>query len=85
MSKMTDELAPRLISGAAAVGAAFAAKKAIESIWKLSTGSPPPTDPENLEVTWPEAIGWTLVSGAAIGLAQLFATRAAMQYYRRRL
>ena len=40
-------------------------------------------NPEDPEVTWKEAIGWAVASGAIVGVARLLATRKAAAYYRK--
>lgn len=64
--------------------AGVAARKVVEAGWERTTGKNPPTNPESPDTTWGEAIGWALLSGAAVGLARLVATRKAAAYYRRR-
>jgi hypothetical protein len=67
----------------ATLGATMAARKAITATWKLSTGKPPPSNPESPDVSLGEAVAWAVASGVAVGLARMFATRAAADYYRR--
>ena len=67
----------------ATLGATVAARKAITATWKLSTGKQPPSNPEHPDVSLGEAVTWAVVSGVAVGLARMFATRAAADYYRR--
>ena len=67
----------------ATLGATMAARKAMTATWKLSTGKQPPSNPEHPDVSLGEAVTWAVVSGVAVGLARMFATRAAADYYRR--
>ena len=67
----------------AAIGAGILAKKLATASWKLGTGHEPPVNPEDPEVSWKEAIGWAVVSGAIVGVARLLATRKAAAYYRK--
>ena len=67
----------------ATLGATMAARKAMTATWKLSTGKQPPSNPEHPDVTMGEAVTWAVASGVAVGLARLFATRKAAEYYRR--
>ena len=66
-----------------ALVSATAASRALTLLWKGATGDPPPTVPEDPKTTWPEALAWAAVSGAGMGLARLFATRQAAQYYKK--
>ena len=67
----------------ATLGATMAARKAMTATWKLSTGKNPPSNPEHPDVSLSEAVTWAIASGVAVGLARMFATRAAADYYRR--
>jgi len=67
----------------ATLGATMAARKAMTATWKLSTGKKPPSNPEHPDVSLGEAVTWVVASGVAVGLARMFATRAAADYYRR--
>ena len=78
-----DSLSFRIGAIAGAGGAAFLARKAVTSTWKLATGNEPPANPEDPDVTWKEAVAWALFSGAAIGLARLVASRQVAAWYRR--
>jgi hypothetical protein len=69
-------------TGSAVLAAAFA-EKGLKAVWKTTTGTEPPTIPEDPDTNWIEAVSWALLSGAVIGLARLAATRRAAAYYRR--
>jgi hypothetical protein len=73
----------KVLGSGGAVLAGVAARKALTSGWQLSTGKPPPSNPEHPDTTWPEAVAWAVVSGALIGTARMLATRKAAEYYRR--
>ncbi len=72
----------RVLGTGAAVLAASAAERGITTAWRAATGEEPPTQPENPDTHWSEAVTWALLSGAAVGLARLVATRRAAEYYR---
>jgi hypothetical protein len=65
----------KLMATFASVVGAFAARKVLQLAWKTATGKQPPANPEHPEVTWAEAIGWAVVSGAVIGVARMAAQR----------
>jgi len=71
----------KVLGTGAAVGAAVIARKLVASGWTAATGKEPPGNPEDPEVSWQEALGWAVVSGAAIQAARLLATRQAAAYY----
>ena len=73
----------RVVGTGSAVLAGVAAQKGLTMVWRAATGDDPPTIPEDPDTEWKDAVAWALLSGAAIGLARLFATRRAALYYRR--
>ena len=68
---------------AATTGATIAARKALTTTWKVTTGKQPPQNPAHPDVSLAEAASWAMVSGVAVGLARMFASRKAADYYRR--
>lgn len=76
-------MAFKAMTVAATVGAAFVARKLVTLSWKAAMGTEPPVNPEDPEVTWQEAVGWALVSGAAIGVARLLASRQTAAWFRK--
>jgi hypothetical protein len=65
----------KLMATVASLFGAYAARKALHLAWKTTTGKQPPANPEHPEVTWAEAVGWAVVSGAVIGVARMAAQR----------
>ena len=65
----------------AALLAAAAARKALNTGWKAATGKQPPENPADPDVDIGEAVAWAVVSGIAIGVARLLAQRKAASYY----
>ena len=57
--------------------AATVARKVVERVWLKTTGKAPPDEPASPEVQWKEAVGWSALSGTAVGVARLLATRRA--------
>ena len=68
---------------AATVGATIAARKARTTSGKVATGKEPPQNPAHPDVSVGEAVAWATVSGIAVGLARMFASRRAANYYRK--
>ncbi len=83
MAKGNSALIERAIGGIAVAAATFVAKKALNKGWQALTGHEPPSHPEDPDVTWKEAVGWAVLSGVVIGMAQLLAARTAARYWRR--
>ncbi|HEX6248054.1 MAG TPA: DUF4235 domain-containing protein [Nocardioidaceae bacterium] len=68
---------------ASTVGAGIAARKAMTTSWKVATGKEPPANPADPDVSIGEAVAWAVISGVAIGVARMLASRSAATYYRR--
>ena len=67
----------------ATVIAGIAARKAMTTSWKVATGKNPPANPAHPDVSLGEAAAWAAVSGVAVGLARMLASRKAADYYRK--
>ena len=65
----------------AALLAAAAARKALNTGWKAATGKQPPENPADPDVDIGEAVAWAVLTGIAIGVARLLAQRKAASYY----
>lgn len=65
------------------LGASMVARKAMTTSWKVATGKEPPQNPAHPDVSIAEAVAWASASGVAVGLARMFASRKAADYYRR--
>ena len=74
----------RVATMGGAFAAAWAGRKLVTTAWQAVTGKEPPVNPEDPDVTWQEAVGWALASGAVIGLARLLASRQVTAAYRKR-
>jgi Protein of unknown function (DUF4235) len=77
MARNKTDLGTKLISGLAAMIAAFLARKVVTFAWTKATGKQPPTHPEDPQVALSEALGWSVLTGVTVGAAKLLATRAA--------
>lgn len=82
MSGRSSHLAWRVVATGAAVGGAAVTKKAMGTAWRAATGNEPPANPENPDTTWPEALVWALITGAAVGVVRLLVTRRAASSWR---
>ncbi|HEY8620729.1 MAG TPA: DUF4235 domain-containing protein [Dermatophilaceae bacterium] len=71
----------KVLGTGAAIGAGVVARKLVTRGWTAATGKEPPANPEDPQVSWPEAVGWAVASGAFVGVARLLATRKAAAYY----
>ena len=67
----------RIVGTGSAILAGMLTRKLLTKTWTSVTGNEPPVNPEHPEVTWVEALSWAVLSGVAVALARLVATRAA--------
>jgi hypothetical protein len=72
----------RLLGTGSAVLAATVVERGIRALWKATTGERPPEHPEDPDTRWGEAVAWAVISGAAVAVARLAATRRAARYYK---
>src|SRR5687768_7961780 len=72
MQKLTRRLtkearSPKIQYLLLTTGAAFLAERlartAITQGWRFALGEEPPRNPERLDVTWSQALGWTAITG----------------------
>lgn len=69
------DVAWRLIGAVIGLGTGFVARKAIEWGWQKVTGKKPPADPDSLEISMAEAIGYAVVMGVGMEVTRIVATR----------
>ncbi len=70
-----------IFSLVAALLGATMARKSLTKAWQTATGKNPPANPADPDVDIWEAVLWAAVSGTAIQLARMLATRKAANYY----
>ena len=71
----------KALAALASVGAALAARNATAAVWRNRTGHEPPTNPADPDTDWNEAVAWTVVTGAIVGVARLVARRGAARVW----
>lgn len=71
----------KLLSLGAALAASAVARKVTDGTWKFVSGGDSPTNPEDPDIEWKEAVAFALVSGAIIGLSRMLANRSAARVY----
>lgn len=70
-----------IFSLVAALLGATVARKALTKGWQTASGKNPPANPADPDVNLWEAVMWAAVSGTAVQLARMLATRKAANYY----
>ncbi|WP_122262730.1 DUF4235 domain-containing protein [Ornithinimicrobium cerasi] len=68
-------LAAKLVTTAAAIGAAAVARKMTDGTWKFVTGKDSPDNPEDPDIDLKEAVAFAVLSGVIMGLARMLANR----------
>ncbi len=76
MNHSKEEIKEVFIGGLTLIGA-MAIRKLMEKSWVIITKEDPPSNPEDKDVSWKEAIIWTACTGAFIGLTKLVIRRNA--------
>ncbi len=71
----------KMLGSGIAVAAGIATTKALNAGWRTATGKAPPTSPESPEIGGREALAWAGVTGLAMGVAKMYATRRAANYW----
>ncbi len=71
----------KMMGTTSALVAGVATTKALNAVWKTATGKEPPSKPESPEIGNREAIVWAALSGMAMGVAKMYATRRAASYW----
>ncbi|MEX2566898.1 MAG: DUF4235 domain-containing protein [Cyclobacteriaceae bacterium] len=75
MKKSNKEyLQTAMITGATMMGA-FLARKMVEKTWEKVTHDEAPKNPSDPDITWKQALAWTLITGVVVG-----ATRVMIRY-----
>ncbi|MBW8172530.1 DUF4235 domain-containing protein [Ornithinimicrobium sp. Arc0846-15] len=80
---MSDKIWSLATTGAA-IGGGILAKKVTEATWKFVTGSNSPSNPEDPEVNWSEAVAFALVSGAVVQLIRVMINHKSTEAYTKR-
>jgi Protein of unknown function (DUF4235) len=57
--------------------AGLATQRAIELVWNVVRGSPPPKVAADRNSPWPGAVSWAVATGIGVGVARLLAVRTA--------
>ncbi len=76
-----NKVAWKLLGTGANLGAALVTSRALDAGWRAVVGRKPPNKPESPELGQREALAWSAVSGAALGLMRTYATRRAASYW----
>ncbi|WP_219470935.1 DUF4235 domain-containing protein [Nonomuraea rhizosphaerae] len=81
MADDKPDIAWRVIGGLVGLVTAWAARKILGIVWVKTTGKEPPVDSESPEVSMAEAIGYAVVMGVGMSVAQIVVNRTAKKRY----
>jgi hypothetical protein len=70
----------KILTAGAALLAGVVVKAALTATWRAIKDSDPPQNPESDDVSWGEAITWTIASSVAMGVGSLLARRGAASF-----
>ncbi len=76
-------LAWKVLGTGSAVLGGIVARKLTDGTWKFTTGNESPSNPEDPDVEWKEAVAFALLSGAVVGLTRMVASRQAAAIYKK--
>ncbi len=77
------ELLWKAVGASAGVAAAALTRNLLIGAWQRGRHSDPPANPESPSTSWGEALAWAALTGVAIGVARMIATRGAAAGWRR--
>ncbi|GAA4953534.1 MULTISPECIES: DUF4235 domain-containing protein [Nonomuraea] len=81
MAEDKPDIAWRVVGGLVGLVTAWAARKILGFAWKKATGKEPPIDTDSPEVSMGEAIGYAVVMGVGMSVAQIVVNRTAKKRY----
>ena len=81
MAEDKPDIAWRVVGGLVGLVTAWGARKILAFAWKKATGKEPPIDTESPEVSMGEAIGYAVVMGVGMSVAQIVVNRTAKKRY----
>ncbi|MFI7447866.1 DUF4235 domain-containing protein [Nonomuraea sp. NPDC049714] len=81
MADERPDVAWRVIGAAVGLVTAWGARKLLGLAWVKATGKEPPIDPDSPEVSMGEAIGYAVVMGVGMSVAQIVVNRTAKKRY----
>ncbi|MFG3442043.1 MULTISPECIES: DUF4235 domain-containing protein [Nonomuraea] len=81
MAEERPDVAWRVVGGLVGLATAWAARKILGFVWVKTTGKEPPVDPDSPEVSMGEAIGYAVVMGVGMSVAQIVVNRTAKKRY----
>ena len=81
MADDKPDIAWRVIGGLAGLATAWVARRLLGFAWVKATGKEPPLDPDSPEVSMGEAIGYAVVMGVGMSVAQIVVNRTAKKRY----
>lgn len=73
----------KILGAGSGVVARIVTKKLLATVWGAAKGTRPPANPKRVDVSWQEAVSWTIASSAGVGVASLLSQRAAAGWWRK--
>ena len=82
MADRRGDCVSRSVGTFAALAAAMGTRKLVTAGWKKVTGKEPPSDPQDPQVNFGEALSWAILLGVTMETARLLAQRVATRKLR---
>ena len=83
MGQTMEKTVWKLAAGGAAVVAGIAVRNVLMATWRAVMKNEPPNNPADPATSWGEALAWTAVTGLAVGIARMVASRGAAAGWQR--
>ncbi|MER6511161.1 DUF4235 domain-containing protein [Nonomuraea sp. NPDC048881] len=81
MAEDKPDIAWRVIGGLVGMATAWGMRKLLGFVWVKATGKEPPLDDDSPEVSMGEAIGYAILTGVGMSVAQIVVNRTAKKRY----
>lgn len=81
MADDKPDVAWRIIGGLVGLATGWVMKKLLGLVWVKATGKEPPVDTDSPEVSMGEAIGYAVLMGVGMSVAQIVVNRTAKKRY----
>ena len=83
MSATLQKATWKAVGGVSGLAAAALTRKALTTGWQKTKREDPPANPASHNTAWREALLWAALTGVAVGIGRLVATRGAAGLWHR--
>ncbi|HEY7049774.1 MAG TPA: DUF4235 domain-containing protein [Jatrophihabitantaceae bacterium] len=83
MANIVGKIGWRITTLAVGIPVGIAVKKGVDRAWAAARPDKPPRGAKDPDASWGDAIGWAVLSGAGVAIAQLATTKGATTLWRK--